>query len=328
MKICLVKTSSMGDVIHTLPALTDAQQAIPHLQVDWVVEPAFAEIPKWHSAVRKTIPFALRQWRKRLFAKQTWQAWQVYKQQLQATQYDAVIDAQGLLKSAVLATHFAQGLKYGYDKHSVRERLSSAFYDKTFAIPYQQHAVERIRKLFANALGYEVPNRLGDYGLSGQYFASSRPDITENSADLTACSPYLLAIHATTRADKHWREDYWVALFQQLAQQGLAVRLPWGNTAELARAERFSAQCENVVVLPKLTLTELAREIAGAEAVISVDTGLSHLTAALDKSNVILYGATDPKLIGAYGQNQHYLQADGMENILPEQVFQALSTLC
>lgn len=314
----------MGDVIHTLPALTDAQHAIPTLQVDWVVEPAFAEIPKWHSAVRTTIPFALRKWRKRLLAKETWQAWHAYKQQLQATDYDVVIDAQGLLKSAVLATHFAKGLKFGYDKHSAREPLSHYFYDKTFAIDYQQHAVERIRKLFANALGYNVPNRLGDYGLSGQYFTPSLADTAKNRADLTACSPYLLAIHATTRADKHWREDYWLALFQQLAQQGLAVRLPWGNATELARAERLSAQCENVVVLPKLTLTELAQEIAGAEAVVSVDTGLSHLTAALDKCNVILYGATDPKLIGAYGQNQHYVQVNGMHNISPEQVFQTL----
>lgn len=312
MKICVVKTSSMGDVIHTLPALTDAQNEIPNLQVDWVVEPAFAEIPRWHSAVNQVIPLAWRAWRKRLFHRETWQAWQAYKQQLQAKEYDAVIDAQGLLKSAMLATYFAQGKKYGYDKNSVRERFSTYFYDKTFNIPYQQHAVERIRKLFSVALGYSIPNTVGDYGLA------------KNMANLTACSPYLIAIHATTRADKHWKESYWLRLFHQLALLNVQIRLPWGNSMEFERATRLAEQCENVQILPKLTLTELASEIAGAKGVISVDTGLSHLTAALDKTNVILYGATDPKLIGAYGKNQIYLQAEGMDKISPEQVFQVV----
>lgn len=308
----------MGDVIHALPALTDAQHAIPNLEVDWVVEPAFAEIPKWHSAVRNVIPFALRKWRKQLFSKQTWQEWQQFKAQLQAENYDAVIDAQGLLKSALFATRLAKGKKYGYDKQSAREGISAYFYDEKFAISYQQHAVERIRQLFAAALGYTLPENIGDYGLQGS------TAFAKNCENLTRCKPYLLAIHATTRADKHWREEHWLELFQQLAQQDLQIHLPWGNDTERERAERLAAQLSNVEVLPKLTLSELAQHISGARAVVSVDTGLSHLTAALDKPNIILYGATDPKLIGAYGKNQHYLQANGMENILPEQVFQAL----
>lgn len=316
MKICLVKTSSMGDVIHTLPALTDAQNAIADLQVDWVVEPAFAEIPQWHSAVKKVIPFALRKWRKQLFTKQTWKEWQAFHQQLQAERYDAVIDAQGLLKSAFLATHLAKGTKYGYDKNSAREGISACFYDHKFAIAYQQHAVERIRQLLAQSLGYSLPSSQGDYGLA-QRFANV-------SADLTTCQPYLLAIHATTRADKHWREDYWLELFTHLSEQNLTVRLPWGNEAEKARAERLAAEAKNVEVLPKLTLTQLAGQIAGAKAVVSVDTGLSHLTAALDKPNIILYGATDPNLIGAYGKHQHYLSEDGMDRILPSTVLEKL----
>ncbi|QLB20638.1 lipopolysaccharide heptosyltransferase I [Vespertiliibacter pulmonis] len=312
MKICVIKTSSMGDVIHTLPALTDAQNAISNLQVDWVVEPAFAEIPRWHSAVNQVIPFAWREWRKRLFHRETWQAWKAYKQQLQVEKYDAVIDAQGLLKSAMLATHLAQGVKYGYDKKSARERFSTYFYDRAFNIPYQQHAVERIRKLFSMTLGYPLPTTIGDYGLA------------KNRLDLTACSPYLIAIHATTRADKHWKEHYWLELFHRLALFNIEIRLPWGNLEEFKRATRLAQQCANIRVLPKLTLTELASEIVGAKGVISVDTGLSHLTAALDKVNVVLYGATDPKLIGAYGKHQIYLQADGMDKILPDQVFQAI----
>ncbi|MCK3654804.1 lipopolysaccharide heptosyltransferase 1 [Pasteurellaceae bacterium Macca] len=320
MKICLIKTSSMGDVIHTLPALTDAQRAIPHLQVDWVVEPAFAEIPRWHSAVESVIPVAIRRWRKQLFSRQTWREWQAYKHQLQATEYDAVIDAQGLLKSAVLATHFAQGTKFGYDKHAAREGLSAYFYDNAFSIAYQQHAVERIRQLFAQSLGYPLPTEMGDYGIARHF--------TKSAINSTACSPYLLAIHATTRADKHWPESHWAELLKALTEQGMEVRLPWGNALEYARAERLAQVSPKVKVLAKCSLTELASQIAGARAVVSVDTGLSHLTAALDKPNIILYGATDANLIGAYGKNQHYLTACGMENIAPRDVIAQLAEYC
>lgn len=319
MKVCLIKTSSMGDVIHTLPALTDAQKAIPDLQVDWVVEKSFSEVPSWHSAVRKVIPVEIRRWRKNLFNPQTWQEWKAYKQALQAEQYDAVIDAQGLIKSAMLATRLARGKKYGYDKNSAREGLSSLFYDETFAIPYQQHAVERIRKLFAAALGYQLNDEIGDYGIA-HHFA-------KNSTNLTACKPYIVAVHATTRDDKHWLENYWAELFELCGKQNIEVRLPWGNEKEKARAERLATLGEHIHVLPKMSLKELAFELANANAVVSVDTGLSHLTAALDTPNVILYGATDPKLIGTYGKNQIYLQENGMQNIQPRQVWHKLEQI-
>lgn len=309
----------MGDVIHALPALTDAQQAIPNLQVDWVVEKSFAEIPSWHSAVRRVIPLELRRWRKSPFSSETRQAWRDYKMALQAAQYDAVIDAQGLLKSALFATRLAQGTKYGYDRHSAREGLSSLFYDKTFDIPYQQHAVERIRKLFAASLRYVFPTTTGDYGIA-RHFA-------KNQANLTACMPYIVAIHATTRADKHWPGQAWQALLAKVAEQGVAIYLPWGNELERERAERLAAQNSQVKVLPRLSLTELAHYLANAQAVVSVDTGLSHLTAALDTPNVVLYGATDPKLIGAYGKGQVYVQAGSMAEISVERVWQALASL-
>lgn len=316
MKLCLVKTSSMGDVIHTLPALTDAKHAIPDLEIDWVVEKAFMEIPYWHSTVRNVIPLEIRRWRKQLLKPATWQEWSAYKQQLQCREYDAVIDAQGLLKSAVLATRLARGRKYGYDRYSAREGVSSLFYDERFAISLQQHAVERIRRLFAQSLGYPQPMQTGDYGIA-HHFA-------KQSINQTAYHPYIVAVHSTTRSDKHWQESCWQRLFEYVIDTGITIKLPWGNATEQERAIRLAEHHPLIKVLPRLSLTELAQEIATAQAVISVDTGLSHLAAALDKPNIVLYGATDPKLIGAYGKNQVHIQAQAMSCISPEQVWRHL----
>ena len=313
MKVCVIKTSSMGDVIHTLPALTDAQRAIPNLSIDWVVEENFAEIPRWHSAVNQIIPIALRRWRKSPFSIQTRNEWKNYRTLLQAENYDAVIDAQGLIKSALFATRFAQGVKHGYDRQSIREPLASFFYDKKYAISYQQHAVERIRQLFAQSLGYELPQVQGDYGIARHFLHQ------------TSEKNYVVFIHSTTRADKHWEESEWKKLIEKItALSDCEIHLPWGNEQEKARAERLTQAHSNVIVLPKLTLTELAKQLANAKAVVSVDTGLAHLTAALDKPNITLYGATDPKLIGCYGENQHYLSVNSMKEISAEQVFSEL----
>ena len=316
MKVCVIKTSSMGDVIHTLPALTDAQKVIPNLSIDWVVEENFAEIPRWHSAVNRVIPIALRRWRKSPFSIQTRNEWKNYRTLLQDENYDAVIDAQGLIKSALFATRFAQGVKHGYDRQSIREPLASFFYDKKYAISYQQHAVERIRQLFAQSLGYELPQVQGDYGIARHFLHQ------------TSEKNYVVFIHSTTRADKHWEESEWQKLIEKItALSDYEIRLPWGSEQEKARAERLAQAHSNVIVLPKLTLTELAKQLANAKAVVSVDTGLAHLTAALDKPNITLYGATDPKLIGCYGKNQHYLSASSMENIKSDQVFSMLNLL-
>ena len=218
MNVCVIKTSSMGDVIHTLPALTDAQKAIPSLSIDWVVEENFAEIPHWHSAVNHVIPIALRRWRKSPFSIQTRNEWKNYRTLLQAENYDAVIDAQGLIKSALFATRFAQGVKHGYDRQSIREPLASFFYDKKYAISYQQHAVERIRQLFAQSLGYELPQVQGDYGIARHFLHQ------------TSEKNYVVFIHSTTRADKHWEESEWQKLIEKItALSDCKIHLPWGN---------------------------------------------------------------------------------------------------
>nr|WP_249684497.1 MULTISPECIES: lipopolysaccharide heptosyltransferase I [Pseudomonas] len=293
----LIKTSSLGDVIHALPALTDAARAIPGIRFDWVVEEGFAEIPSWHPAVDKIIPVAIRRWRKNLW--QTFKSgeWRQFKQRLRESKYDLVIDAQGLVKSAWL-TRYVKAPVAGMDRYSAREGLSSRFYDRRLSVERGQHAVERVRQLFALALGYNLPAGLGDYGL----------DL--NRLQLPPAAPFVVFLHGTTWATKHWPEAYWRQLAERLGQQGLQVRLPWGNAAEQARAERIAKGLSNCQVLPKLNLVGVARVLAAAKACIAVDTGLGHLAAALDVPTLSLFGPTNPGLTGAYGKSQVHIASD------------------
>ncbi len=297
MKVLVVKTSSMGDIIHSLPALTDAMQTIPGIRFDWVVEEAFAEIPRWHPAVERVIPVAIRRWRKSIWQTLRSGEWQRYREQLQATEYDAVIDAQGLLKSALLATRLAKGPRFGLDKLSAREPLAARFYDHPLNVAKQQHAVERVRQLFAQALGYSCPTERGDFSIRNHFQAV---------ADKPPC---LMFLHGTTWHDKHWPEAYWQRLIRLAADAGWHIKLPWGNEVERQRAQRLAGVSRAVEVLPRLSLAQVASELAAASGVVSVDTGLSHLAAALDRPNLVLFGPTDPGLVGGYGKDQCCLRA-------------------
>ncbi|EGT0667935.1 lipopolysaccharide heptosyltransferase RfaC [Citrobacter werkmanii] len=299
MRVLIVKTSSMGDVLHTLPALTDAQQAIPDIHFDWVVEEGFAQIPSWHSAVDRVIPVAIRRWRKAWFSAPIKAERKAFRDAVRLQQYDAIIDAQGLVKSAALVTRLAHGVKHGMDWSTAREPLASLFYNRKHHIARQQHAVERTRELFAKSLGYTKPQSQGDYAIA-QHF------LTEVNADT---AQYAVFLHATTRDDKHWPEANWRELIGLLNNTGIRIKLPWGAAHEEARARRLAEGFTYVDVLPRMSLEEVARVLAGAKFVVSVDTGLSHLTAALDRPNITLYGPTDPGLIGGYGKNQYTQQS-------------------
>lgn len=298
MRVLLIKTSSLGDVIHALPALTDAARALPGIRFDWVVEEGFAEIPTWHPAVDNVIPVAIRRWRKNLW--QTFKSgeWSRFKQNMKNARYDLVIDAQGLFKSAWL-TRYANAPVAGLDRHSAREPLASRFYDRPAAVAKGQHAVERLRQLFALALGYELPAGLGDYGLKRLA-----------GADDTQPAPFVLFLHGTTWDSKHWPELYWRQLAELMGERGLQVRLPWGNPVEKARAERIAQGLDYAEVLPKLNLAGVAHVLSAAQGCVAVDTGIGHLAAALDVPTVSLFGPTNPGLTGAYGQSQVHLASD------------------
>jgi heptosyltransferase-1 len=297
MNILIIKMSSMGDIIHTLPALTDAKKAFPQISFDWVIEENFAEIPKWHPAVKNVLPISIRRWRHSIINSLKSGEIRWFLKNLRSKSYDYVIDAQGLMKSAAV-TLFTHGIHCGYDKHSVRESLASIAYQKKFSVPKKMHAIMRNRKLFAAALGYSNLADIPEYGIDTNLLQVE--NIPENG-------DYLIFIHGTSKKEKFWPEHHWLELAQLATNRGFKIKLPWSTTEELQRAKNIAANNNNIEVLPKLNLSSLAYIMLKAKGVVAIDTGLGHLATALNTPTISLYGPTEPSLIGALGANQLHM---------------------
>jgi len=286
-RLLLVKTSSLGDVVHNLPVVSDIKRALPHACVDWVVEESFAAIARLHPGVDEILPVALRFWRRNVLSADTRRECRVFLQRLRAQTYDAVIDTQGLFKSA-LVTCAARGPRYGLDWRSSREPLR-VFYDRTFRVPWGQHAVARNRSLAAQALRYTLDTP-ADYGIGAPARVLS----------WMPAGRYAVLLHATSADTKLWPEPFWEKLCKYMILKDIFCVLPWGNDAERGRGERLAARMTRAVVPPALTLKDIAALLARAHLVVGVDTGLTHLAAALDVPTVGIYVATDPAATGLY----------------------------
>ena len=335
MKILLIKLSSLGDTIHTLPSISDIQSHMPHAEITWAIEPAFAEIARLHPHVKRVLPVPLRQAKQ---ARHTARLlYHIYKT-IRQTQYDHIIDAQGLLKSSLLS-YVARGHNSGYSKACAREPLASYWYQQTYNVPKHTHAIWRTKALCAHVCNYTIPQHL-DFAIG-----------THHRDSLTKDAPVLL-FHGTTWESKHYPESHWKQLIKLITEAGYRVAIPWGNDIEHERAKRLATHPQ-VTVLPRLSLSELKTVIIAARGAIGVDTGLSHLAGAVGTPCVGLYGPTDHTLAGNMGNHQiqvsarrdcpphpqspfvgsasknpqqvpHFLR---MENIQPEQAWQALQSL-
>lgn len=293
MRILIVKTSSLGDVIHNLPVVSDIRQHVPEAVIDWCVEENFAAIPRLHPGVAEVFPVAIRRWRKQLLRRRTWREIAAFRATLRAQRYDLILDTQGLLKSALIAIQ-AIGSRCGYDQHTVREPLAAYFYQRHVAVSVAEHAVTRNRLLAAAALGY-VPDDTPDYGIA----------VSPAAFSWLPPPPYVVLLTATSRDDKLWPEAHWLELGKRLREQGCRVVLPGGNAVERERAARLAAGIPDAVAAPSLDVAALAAALAGARAVVGVDTGLTHLAVALKVPTVALYIATDPGLTGVFGTAFH-----------------------
>jgi len=284
--ILFIKTSSLGDVIHHMPAVTEAHKARPDARFAWLVEEALAPLVCLHPAVAEVIPVAWRRWRKLLYAPATLTEIASSLRAIRVRHYDEIVDSQGLLRSAVIA-RIAHGRRHGYDRASIREPLAAAFYDVRYRVSRDLHAVTRNRTLSGLALGY-TPQGAPDFGLDRARFA-------------VPGERYAVLLHATARASKQWPEENWIALGQALAVRGLDLVLPWGTADEQARSKRIAAALPRARVPERQPLDEVARLIAGAEFVIGVDTGLLHLAAALGVPLVAIFSGSKPGLTGPIG---------------------------
>lgn len=285
--LLIVKTSSLGDVVHNLPAVSDVRVRFPRVQIDWAVEESFAGIPSLHPAVRRVIPVAMRRWRRSLWHRETWREVGALRRSLRTVRYDAVIDTQGLFKSAWLAS-WACGVRHGQDRASAREPLAVFFYDRVHSVARGQHAVQRNRELTARALGYPVPDTPPDYGIA--------PPGTPLPFEVPPA--YMVFLHGTSRDSKLWPELYWIELGHVLAGNNVTALLTWGSPSERERAERLASTVAGARVLPRLSLHELAGLFGRARAVVGVDSGLTHLAVALNVPTVALYTDTTPTLTG------------------------------
>jgi heptosyltransferase-1 len=284
-RILFVKTSSLGDVVHQCPAVSDTARAFPGVRIDWVVEEAFAGVARLHASVANVMPVAIRRWRRRLWSPAVWRELRRFRDKLKAERYDAVVDTQGLVKSALI-TALAAGTRHGMDRASAREPLAARFYDRAHAVPRGLHAVERNRRLTAEALRFSLHDPL-DYGLrAGAGAAAKMP------------SEYSVLLTMTSRADKLWPEARWIALGRAL---GIATVLPWGSADERARAERIAAAIPDAVIPERMSIEELAAVLGKARSVAGLDSGLTHLAAALGTPTVAVFCGSDPALTGVYG---------------------------
>lgn len=328
-RICIVKTSSMGDVIHALPVVSDIRRALPDARVDWVVEESFADLPRLHAGVARVLPVALRRWRKSPFAARTRGEFRAFRAQAAAQgRYDLVLDLQGLYKSALIACA-VPGPRAGFSLRCAREPLAALCYARRYDVDMKAHAIERLRQLAAQALGYRLDG-LPQFGIDGvddhegataPAVASTvapnaatkvapnvapgvapgvAPKVAPNVAPNVEQGRYVVLLHATSRAEKLWPNAHWRALIGRLAQQGYECVLPWGSEAERQQAQAIAQGLSSARVAPRMNLRQCAALLAGAQAVVGVDTGLTHLAAALDRPTISIFGATEAWRFGPY----------------------------
>lgn len=298
MRVLLVKMSSLGDVVHALPAVSDLAAQGAH--IDWVVEEAFAPIAAAHAQVQQVLPIAWRRWRKALPA--FWQPAAAearaglaeFRRTLRSTRYDLVIDAQGLLKSALVVAQTQAQRKAGLDVSSAREPLAARFYSDRIAVPKAQHAIDRVRQLMAAAAGYTVPERC-DFGVP-----AAQPQVDQK--------PICLLLHGTTWDSKHYPEAHWSELVHTVAAAGYQPTVTWGNAPEQQRAQRL--QQAGATLWPRGSLADLMTRLGSVSLVIGVDSGIAHLAGAMQIPTLGLYGSTNATLTGVRGARVQNLQTD------------------
>src|SRR5882672_10483139 len=218
-RVLLIKLTSLGDLIHALQALSDAQNARPGIEFDWVIDENFQEVAHWHPAVKSVITTNHREWRGAIASSETHGSISKTIEQIRANDYELVIDGQGNFKTALLSL-FSKGPRAGFDSRSVREWVAHLAYQRRFAASKNAHAIERLRRLFAAALDYSVPASPPDFRIQRNRFVKPKVELPGN---------YLVFVHNASWKTKLWPERHWVDLIGKCAQAGFRMLLPWAT---------------------------------------------------------------------------------------------------
>lgn len=290
MKLLIVKTSSMGDVVHALPVVADIHAALAGVSVHWLVEPAFAALPGFNPQVARVWSLPWRRWRRRLGERATWRAMGELRGALRAERFDLVLDLQGLVKSACWARQ-AGALTAGFDAGSAREPLAATLYGRRAPVARRMQAVARCRALAAAHLDYRVPDSAPAFGLRVAQPTTWRPN---------APGRWAVLIPGASRPEKLWPEDDWAAVGRRLADGGATPVVLWGSPLEQATAARIAAACGGEVP-PLLSVGDAVGLLAEAAQVVGLDTGFTHAAAALGRPTVGIYCDHDPGLAGLAG---------------------------
>ena len=287
----------MGDLMHALPALTEAKEHITDISFDWVVDKNFASVPSWHPLVDKTIVTDHRNWRRQLFSKKSRESLQQVLNEINGTQYDLVVDMQNNLKSA-LVSFLSKHRVTGMDAKSVREYPAHLAYSTKINVDKDLHAIERQKKLLAEALDYSYSMKNVDYGALLETFIEPNINLPNK---------YVVLVQNASWITKQWSIAKWQKLVKYFDGKNIKMILPSGNLNELERAKEIASISTNAQAIDLMPLNEIAYIIKNANFCICSDTGLAHLSALSGTPSITLYGPTETALIGTYGKNQIHI---------------------
>lgn len=276
MKICIVKLSAMGDIIHAMVALQFIKKEFPNARIDWVVESAFRGVLENNPHIDNILPINL----KSLKTKKS-EIFTQYKilKTYSKNSYDIIIDAQGLLKSAIVSRIIGANIIAGFDKSSIREGIASLFYNKKIHIPYHENIIVRNMAVILEPLGIHANPHMLDTKESYLFFK------TESKL----AKPYMLFVVGSSWESKNYPKEQFASLANELKEP---IYLVWGNEGERELAVWIESKAPNAKALNKTTLDELKSIIANASIVIGNDTGPTHMAWALNIPSITLFGST------------------------------------
>ncbi len=322
LNILVVKLSSLGDVLHTLPIIWDIRKRLPNAQIDWIVEEAYVPLlsplqtTDKFSGIDRMIPIALRRWRRSLFSPKSWREFFAMRQLLQATTYDVILETQGLIKSALvcaLAKKSPNAIVAGLGnatQYSGYEPLARLFYTQSVQVPKQCHAIDRARLVMSSALDWPPPERGNE---PPQFYPTTFTKGLPKLSNLFIESPfntsngevpYVVCFHSTARAAKRWSKESWIELGKSLSQRGYYLIFPWGNAAEKEISQLIANHIPGATVPRGFSIEEAYSLIAHAALIVGVDTGLTHLAAVLGKPTVEIYCDSPRWKTEGYWSNQ------------------------